>query len=148
MSFDPISALFTIGSTLVDRLVADPNAKAEQLFALEKLRQEGNLAELQAQVQSLVGQLEINKTEAMHKSIFVAGWRPFCGWVGGVALGYAAIVEPLLRFGATMYGYSGEFPVIDTDITLQVLFGMLGLGAYRTYEKKHKVQSDSIKKPQ
>lgn len=146
MSFDPISALFGIGETLVNRLVADPNAKAEQLFRLEELRQQGDLAQLQAHIQSLVGQLEINKTEAQHKSIFVAGWRPFVGWICGLSLAYAAMIEPLARFICAAYGVADELPHVDSMLTMQVLFGMLGLGAYRTYEKKQGVASDTMKK--
>ena len=88
------------------------------------------------------GQLEINKAEASNTSVFVSGWRPFCGWVGGVALGYAAIGEPVLRFVCTVFlHYVGSFPGIDNSITLQVLFGMLGLGGLRTYEKLNNVAS-------
>jgi hypothetical protein len=50
-------------------------------------------------------------------------------------LAYAAILEPILRLIATLWGYTGEFPVIDTTITMQILFGLLGLGAMRSYDK-------------
>ena len=84
-----------------------------------------------------LAQIEVNKVEAASDSFFVAGWRPLCGWIGGVALGYAAILEPLLRFVSTVvFAYEGEFPVIDTMLTLQVLMGMLGLAAARSYDKK------------
>ena len=65
----------------------------------------------------------------------MAGWRPFIGWICGCGLAYVAIVEPLARFAATMYGYKGTFPIIDTSLTMQVLLGMLGLAGMRTYEK-------------
>ena len=32
------------------------------------------------------GQMEINKEEAKHASIFVSGWRPFVGWTCGGGL--------------------------------------------------------------
>jgi hypothetical protein len=49
------------------------------------------------------------------------------------------VLEPLIRFLAVVgFGYKGTFPLIDTSITMQVLFGILGLGAYRTYEKTRK----------
>jgi len=48
-----------------------------------------------------------------------------------------AIFEPIGRFIAAVgFGYEGEFPVIDTTITMQILFGILGLGAMRSYDKK------------
>lgn len=145
MSFDPLSALFDLGKSAIDKIWPDPVKRAEEVRKLEEMRQRGDLAGLNAQVQLLTGQLEINKTEAAHKSIFVAGWRPFVGWVCGFALAYAAILEPLMRFGATMYGYTGDFPVIDTSITMQVLLGMLGLGAMRTREKEKGVHRDALK---
>jgi hypothetical protein len=97
-------------------------------------------ADKNAQELSL-GQIEINKEEAKSSSLFKGGWRPFVGWVCGFALAYVAILEPIARFIASMFGYSGEFPEIDTSITMQVLLGMLGLGALRTREKEKGVSS-------
>lgn len=92
--------------------------------------------ELAAALTMIQGQLEINKVEAGSQSLFVAGWRPFIGWICGISLFYAALLEPLMRFVAKVaFSYTGEFPVIDHDITMQVLLGLLGLGAYRSYER-------------
>jgi Holin of 3TMs, for gene-transfer release len=92
--------------------------------------------ELAAGLAMIQGQLEINRVEAGHQNLFVAGWRPFIGWVCGIALAYAALFEPVMRFIAKVsFGYTGEFPVIDHDITMQVLLGLLGLGAYRSWER-------------
>lgn len=88
-------------------------------------------------IQLQVAQIGVNNEEAKSTSIFIAGWRPFVGWIGGIGLGYAAIVEPLARFIATVgFHYSGPFPVIDTTLTMQVLSGLIGFGIMRTYEKK------------
>lgn len=78
---------------------------------------------------------EINKIEAQHRSVFVAGWRPFIGWVCGASLAYVSIIEPIGRFIATLSGYTGSYPVIDTTITNQILMALLGFGAYRSFEK-------------
>ena len=145
MSFDPVSALFSVGESIIERIWPDPNERANQLHKLEELKQRGDLAELDAHVKLLVGQMEINKIEASHKSIFVSGWRPGVGWICGIALAYAAVIEPLMRFVATMNGYEGEFPVIDTTLTMQVLLGMLGLGVMRTREKEKGVHKDALK---
>ena len=145
MSFDPLSALFDLGKTAIDKIWPNPVEAAAELRKLKEMQQRGDIAELNAQVQLLTGQLDINKIEAASKSLFVAGWRPFIGWVCGFGLAYAAIIEPLMRFIATMLEYTGEFPVIDTSITMQVLLGMLGLGAMRTREKEKGVHKDSLK---
>ena len=128
IAMDPISALLNIGNTLITKLFPDPAQAAQAQLELLKLQQNGDLA-------TMVAQTDINKVEAASSSMFVAGWRPFVGWVGGFGLAYAAILEPILRLIATLNGYTGEFPVIDTTITMQILFGLLGLGAMRSYDK-------------
>jgi hypothetical protein len=128
MAIDPISAVLDIGGKLIDRLWPDPTQAAQAKLELFKMQQTGELAEITAQT-------DINKVEAASSSLFVAGWRPFVGWVGGFGLAYAAILEPMLRLAATLSGYTGDFPAIDTTITMQILFGLLGLGAMRSYDK-------------
>ncbi len=125
---DPITAIVTVGSQLITRLFPDPAQAAAANLELTKMQMSGELAQI-------TGQLDINKVEAASTSVFVSGWRPFVGWVCGFGLGYVAIVEPIARFIATMGGYTGNFPVIDTTITMQVLLGMLGMGGLRTLDK-------------
>ena len=48
-----------------------------------------------------------NIKASSHSSVFVAGARPFVLWVCGFAFAYATIIEPILRFVATMAGYAG-----------------------------------------
>jgi hypothetical protein len=143
MSFDPLSALFDLGKTAIEKIWPDPSKRAAELLKLEELKQAGDLARMQAEVNLMLGQIEINKVEAQHPSVFVAGARPAVMWIGAFGLAYAAVVEPIARFVARVcFDYQGEFPVLDTTITMQVLFGILGLGAYRTYEKTKEVQTD------
>ena len=143
MSFDPLSALFDLGKTAIEKIWPDPSKRAAELLKLEELKQSGDLARMQAEVSLMLGQIEINKVEAQHPSVFVAGARPAVMWIGAFGLAYAAVVEPIARFVARVcFDYQGEFPVLDTTITMQVLFGILGLGAYRTYEKTKEVQTD------
>jgi hypothetical protein len=143
MSFDPLSALFDLGKTAIEKIWPDPSKRAAELLKLEELKQAGDLARMQAEVNLMLGQIEINKAEAQHPSVFVAGARPAVMWIGAFGLAYAAVVEPIARFVARVcFDYQGEFPVLDTTITMQVLFGILGLGAYRTYEKTKEVQTD------
>ena len=144
MSLDPLTAAFDIGKSIISRVWPDPSDQAKQLFKLEELKQKGDLAQLNAMVVSLQGQLKINAVEAAHKSIFVAGWRPFIGWVGGFSLAYAGILEPLMRFIATVAGYEGDFPLIETASTITILMGMLGIGGMRSYDKKNKTQTDKL----
>jgi hypothetical protein len=129
MAFDPFTAGFDLVKTGLDKFFPDAN---------EELRGKLNLAasEIANNFALQMGQLEINKTEAASSSLFVSGWRPAVGWVCVAALGYVAIFDPLARFVATvLFNYVGIFPIINTEITMQILFALLGLGAYRTYEK-------------
>ena len=140
-----VDTLLNMGKSIIERVFPDPADQARELRKLEEMAQAERFEELRAHVTLLTGQLEINKEEAKSGNVFVAGWRPFVGWVCGVSLLYVAILEPIARFVATMRGYTGDFPVIDTTITMQVLIGMLGLGVYRTYEKGQKTDTKQVK---
>lgn len=144
MSFDPATALFELGKTAIEKIWPDPTKRAQELLKLETLKQRGDLAVLDAHVKLMVGQMEINKEEAKSKSLFVAGWRPACGWVGALSLLYISIIEPIVRLISTLYGYTDGFPEIDTTVTLQVLMGMLGLGVMRTFDKMKGTQTDKL----
>jgi hypothetical protein len=123
-----IPALIEAVKTVIDRVVPD---KA----AAEKAKAELDTAESKAAFENALAQIAVNMEEAKSTRLLVAGWRPACGWIGAFALGYAAVLEPMLRFGAqVLFDYRGAFPVLDTTITMQILFGILGLGAYRTAE--------------
>lgn len=88
-----------------------------------------------------MAQLAVNTEEAKSSSVFVSGWRPAIGWTCGLGLLYVSFLLPVSQFVAKMYGYAGSFPEVDTTITMQVLFGMLGLSGMRTYEKTKGVAS-------
>jgi hypothetical protein len=145
MSFDPLTAALEVGKTLIEKIWPDPVKQSQEIRKLEELHQKGDLAELNASIKLITGQLEVNKIEAGHRSVFVAGWRSFIGWVCGLGLLYSSMIEPIMRFVAAMNGYTGEFPEIDTTLTMQVLLGMLGLVAARTHEKVKGVQTNSLK---
>ena len=109
---------------------------AEHFVTTDKERMALELESRKIDQQNDMAQIDVNKMEAQSASLFVSGWRPFVGWVCGFALFYVAILDPIARFVAeVIYSYSGKFPEIDTTITMQVLFGLLGLGGMRTYEK-------------
>lgn len=124
---------------LIDR-IPDPNERAR---AKEQIEQQ-MLAAMTSLVQ---GQLEINKAEAQHASIFVAGWRPGIGWICGAALGWNFIVQPIASWGAFLYGIDLEgMPTLDTGELTTILLGMLGLGGLRTYEKRLGVARNAVQK--
>jgi len=77
-------------------------------------------------------QTKINEIEAQHRTVFVAGWRPFIGWVCGVALAYNFVIRDLF-----IWAIKPEVvpPALQMEHLMTVLLGMLGLGGLRTYEK-------------
>ena len=82
-----------------------------------------------------LAQLDINKTEAAHRSIFVAGWRPFIGWTCGLALFYTYVLQPILIFVMAHMNLLIDLPQMELGEMMPVLMGMLGLGGLRTFEK-------------
>jgi hypothetical protein len=83
-------------------------------------------------------QTKINEIEAQHRTVFVAGWRPFIGWVCGVALAYNFVIRDLFVWALQPETVP---PALQMEQLMTVLLGMLGLGGLRTYEKlKDKVK--------
>ena len=137
-----LSGLFDLGKGLIDRLFPDPAQAAAAQLELLKMQQAGDLAQLAADTDLAKLQIQTNIAEAAG-NWFTAGWRPCIGWVCGAGLAYAALIEPFARFIAKVwFGYTGEFPVIDTTLTMQILLGMLGLGAMRSVEKVKGAESN------
>lgn len=122
-----LGPIFEIGKTLLDRFVPDPEKKQAAEMELVKMAADGELKQV-------IAQLEINAREAAHPSIFVAGWRPFFGWAGGVGFIYAVILQPLLAWGAAVKGWPAP-PALNLDLLWVVVTGMLGIGGLRTFEK-------------
>ena len=96
---------------------------------------EAEKAQLVAAVQLVQGQIDINKVEAASSSVWVAGWRPFIGWVCGAAFAYKFVLAPAIAFGLAAAGHVVDLPVLDFTEMSTVLLGMLGIGGLRTLEK-------------
>jgi len=128
MALDPITAVLDIGSKVIDRLWPDPAQAASAKLELYKLQQSGEL-------QQIMGQLEINKTEAASASVFVSGWRPFIGWVCGIACAWNWVGISVAKVIAAFFQYPIVLTPADLSEMLPVLMGMLGLGVLRTTEK-------------
>ena len=82
-----------------------------------------------------LAQLGINKTEAAHRSIFVAGWRTVIGGCCGISLAWTYVLTPILQFVLANTGHLIDLPAMDMSQMMPVLMGMLGLGGLRTFEK-------------
>jgi len=128
-------ALIPLLGGLLDKLFPDPAAANEAKLKVMQMAQTGELAQLNADLQLATGQIDVNKAEASNPSIFVAGWRPFVGWVCGVAFAFKFVGGPLLVFIAAYFGHPITLPVLDFTEMSTILLGMLGIGGLRTIEK-------------
>ncbi|MEQ3693169.1 MAG: 3TM-type holin [Thalassolituus sp.] len=126
----------------IGSLLKSIGAIADDLTTSDEERLKIALKDKQIDAGLVMGQLDINKTEAQHKSVFVAGWRPAIGWVGAFALAYQFIVYPLLMWGWAWLQASGVVPdgvtpppVLPTDALWVIVSGMLGIGSMRSFDK-------------
>ena len=116
----------------------------------ELLKQEGEITKATLALQA--AQIEVNKVEAASSSLFVAGWRPFIGWVCGGAFAWQFAGHPLVTYFISLYAIKSgvvlpPLPQLDADQLYPVLMGMLGLGSMRTFEKLKGVDRSSLKEP-
>lgn len=145
MAFDPITAILTIGSQVIDKIFPDKTVAEQQKTRLVEIAATGDLTKLQYEVQLLLGQIEINKIEAASTQGWVAGWRPFVGWICGSALAYHYILQPLMLFIVSLFHLSPTLPVLQMGELMTILLGILGLGAFRSYDKSKIVETTSAK---
>lgn len=118
-----IDAVSAVGN-VVDQLFTSDEERAQAALLMEKLRQKPQLL-----------QAEINRVEASHRSLFVAGWRPFIGWVCGVGFLWAFLLHPLFEWVVAVRGLEVVAPSIVTDNMMELVLALLGLGTLRSVEK-------------
>jgi hypothetical protein len=126
MGLFDITGLGGVTDVLKDLIQLFPNAEQRERAASKLQDAESAIAAAQSAT---------NTAEASNPSFFVAGWRPACGWICVIGLGYSAVVAPVLHFSAA-----------DTNTLISILTGMLGLGTLRTAEKISGVPASTIGK--
>ena len=124
-----IEALLAPVTGLLDKFIEDKDQKARLAHEI------ATMAERHAQERAMA-QAEVNKTEAAHRSLWVAGWRPMIGWTCGIALAWHFVLSPVALFAAAWAGVTlPALPEFDMGSLMTVLLGMLGLGGMRSFEK-------------
>lgn len=111
-------------SDVIDKFVETPEEKNAAKVLKEKFEKEGERF-----------QTEINKIEAGHRSIFVAGWRPAIGWICSAGLAIHYILNPLILWIATLIGKTITVPELDIGTLMPLVLSLLGIGTLRTFEK-------------
>ena len=107
----------------------------DELYTSEEERQQAKLAIQKVEAKLKEKQLDINKAEATHRSIFVSGWRPFLGWISGLSIGYVYLFQPILDMILQMFQVQVDWVQLDLGQLMPLVLGMLGLGGLRTFEK-------------
>ena len=113
-------------ANVVDKFMETPDEKRAAEIVMTKLNQNSDK-----------WQTEINKIEAGHRSLFVAGWRPAIGWICAFGLAWGWILAPLIQF----LWPSNDMPTIETGQAIALVMAMLGVGGLRSYEKKMGITS-------
>ena len=118
--------------------IPDPAKKAEAQAAAIKAAQDHEEEILKLLQSSDAAQAAINSTEAASSDKFKSYWRPAFGWIGVFGFLWASVLQPIITYGYSIkYGHPPILPTFDTGMLQTLCFGLLGLGAYRTYEKKN-----------
>ncbi len=122
---------------IIDKVIPDKAAAQVAKDALTAQAQQGALAEELAELQSVTtAQTDINKVEAASANWWVAGWRPYIGWICGTGLAMSAIVGPLFTWVTMLCGHPTPFPIANDPLLQSTLAGLLGMGHIsRTVEK-------------
>lgn len=135
MALDPITAGLNLASAVLDRISPDQTKKLEFQQKLTELQLSGELQRMTAEFDVAKQQIAVNAEEAKSTSIFVAGWRPFIGWVCGSVFAYLYLVQPVIVFILACQGVEIKLPVFDMDSLMYVMGTLLGFGGLRTWEK-------------
>ena len=123
-------------STLLDKVIPDKDLKEKLAHDIATMAERHSHDIIKAQI-------EVNKTEAAHKSLFVSGWRPAVGWTCCLGLAGNFLKIPFSNFVMALAGSDIVIPLIDVSTMMPVLMGMLGLGTMRTVEKINNVERNT-----
>lgn len=121
-------ALIEIGAKLLDKIIPDKDAREKAQAELLRAAQDQDF-------QKAIAQIEVNKMEAQHTSLFVAGWRPAIGWICVIGLGYNFLLYPMMTWLVAVLGAEFTPPPLLSENLMELVMGMLGLGALRSFEK-------------
>nr|BAR29155.1 Protein of unknown function (DUF3154) [uncultured Mediterranean phage uvMED]BAR29202.1 Protein of unknown function (DUF3154) [uncultured Mediterranean phage uvMED] len=121
-------------SNILDKFVADKDLKQKLEHELKTELHRANMA-----------QIEVNKEQAKHSSLFVSGARPAIMWVCCLGLFWSFFLAPFLNWLIIVTGSDVSLPAIQTEGLLTLTLSLLGLGGYRSFEKFKGVARSSLK---
>lgn len=140
MAIPLIGELINGVKDIIGEVVVDKDKRDQINFQLKELEDKAFAREAEL----AMGQIETNKVEAASGSLFVAGWRPAIGWVGATGFAYSFVLQPFFEFISRVNGYTGVMPELPTESLMTLMFGMLGLGGLRAFEKVKGVSTNDL----
>jgi len=136
---DAIAAGANLITKILDKVAPDADEAEKNKLTLA-------LTEMQNEYAATLKQIDVDNTEAANPHWFVAGWRPFIGWVSGLGIGYQVLLSPILNGILGTFGIPAPFPLVDTSLLQTLIGGMLGLGLARSYDKSKGIDTTGLTK--
>ena len=133
-----LTALIGPATKLIGKFIEDKDQKNKLAHSL------ATMAEKHAQELSK-GQIDVNKEQAKHPSLFVSGARPAIMWVCCLGLLWQFFVGPILTWSAGIWFPEMVPPELEVEGLITLVMSLLGLGAMRSFEKSKNVARDNLK---
>ena len=127
-------SIIGVAGKVLDKFVEDKDLKTKLDFELRKAYADANLA-----------QIDVNKEQARHPSLFVAGARPSIMWICAFGLGWQFVFQPIALWYLALSGTVMNLPIIPVEGLMSLTLALLGLGGMRTFEKKTGVHRNNMK---
>tara|TARA_R110000744_G_scaffold60103_1_gene124661 strand:- start:879 stop:1286 length:408 start_codon:yes stop_codon:yes gene_type:complete len=127
-------SIIGVAGKVLDKFVEDKDLKTKLDFELRKAYSDANIA-----------QIEVNKEQAKHPSLFVAGARPSIMWICAFGLGWQFVFLPVVTWYMAFTGQPILLPVIESEGLMSLTLALLGLGGMRTFEKKNGTHRNNMK---
>jgi hypothetical protein len=124
----PVLSILEIGAKLLDKVIPDKDAREKAQAELLKAAQSQDF-------QLSLAQIKVNEEEAKSENIFKSGWRPAIGWICVLGLFYNFVLYNLLLWTVATFNIAITPPALMSDILMELVFALLGLGSLRTFEK-------------
>ena len=123
-----IPQLLPILGTVLDKAIPDKDAKSKTLASIEQALV-ANASNISLET------IKTNQTEAAHRSVWVAGWRPAIGWSLSIGIFWMLVGFPLAVWIAEIFGINAPLPKLPTDILFELTLAMLGMSGIRSFDK-------------
>jgi len=121
-------AIIELGAKLLDKVIPDKDAREKAQSELFKAAQDQDF-------QLALAQIKVNEEEAKSENLFKSGWRPAIGWICVFGLFYNFVLYNILLWAVATFNLQITPPALMSDILMELVFAMLGLGSLRTFEK-------------